>query len=303
MKYSYFNEVQNYVRCIEAAMKETMYINVILEQKVVQSCSIYSDKKGFIRRNMSKLKEHKIRRPMKLIYPTVIPLPENNTVDNSFNILIRKLSIINPLLLHTSLEKKRTFVPIRPRNLLWYCRKAIRMKLDLYSGQPRCIFTLKVKGFNTNRTSRTWQGYLPHTHEWRKGSEGLKYGCALNGSKEGVRKANFMVAMSYDKGIVLCKQYMGPITGGMFADIVREEFPAALNASINAVALHLLKDGCPCQNSKVALDAIEDVNAIVMSIPPRSPDLNPIKNIFGQVSRMDTGATSSGKKHQWGKLC
>ena len=100
IKGCYFNEIQNYIRCIEAAMKKTMYINVFLEQKIVQSCSIYSDKKKFIRSNMKKLKEHKIRRPMKLIYPTVVPLPETKTVENSFNILIRKPSKINPLLLH-----------------------------------------------------------------------------------------------------------------------------------------------------------------------------------------------------------
>ena len=74
-----------------------------------------------------------------------------------------------------------------------------------------------VKGFNTNRTTRA-----PYICEWRKSSEGLKYVLDVaKGSKEGVRNANFMVAISYDKGIVLCKQYMGPITGGMSADIVR----------------------------------------------------------------------------------
>ena len=76
--------------------------------------------------------------------------------------------------------------------------------------------------------------------------------------------------MSYDKGTVLCKQYMGPITGGMFKDIVVEEFPAALDASINLVAWRLLMDVCPHQNSKVALNAIKDVNAIVMPIPPEA---------------------------------
>ena len=54
----YFNEVQNYVRCIEATMKETMYVNVFLEHKIVHICSIYSDKKGYIRRNMNKLKKN-----------------------------------------------------------------------------------------------------------------------------------------------------------------------------------------------------------------------------------------------------
>ena len=43
-------------------------------------------------------------------------------------------------------------------------------------------------------------------------------------------------------------------------------------------------DGCPRQNSKVAKKAIQNINTIVMAIPAKSPDLNPIENIFAQVS-------------------
>ena len=38
------------------------------------------------------------------------------------------------------------------------------------------------------------------------------------------------------------------------------------------------------QNSKVAKKAMQNINAIVMTIPARSPDLNAIENIFAQVS-------------------
>ena len=43
-------------------------------------------------------------------------------------------------------------------------------------------------------------------------------------------------------------------------------------------------NGCPCQNSKVSKKAIQNINAIGMAIPTRSSDLNPIENIFNQVS-------------------
>ena len=43
-------------------------------------------------------------------------------------------------------------------------------------------------------------------------------------------------------------------------------------------------DGCPRQNSKVAKKAMKNINTIVMAIPAKSPDLNPIENIFAQVS-------------------
>ena len=36
----------------------------------------------------------------------------------------------------------------------------------------------------------------------------------------------------------------------------------------------------PCQASKVAMKALEDIEAKMHVIPPRFPDLNPIENIF-----------------------
>ena len=44
-------------------------------------------------------------------------------------------------------------------------------------------------------------------------------------------------------------------------------------------------DNCPCQNSKVALSALESIECTRHKIPARSPDLNPIENIFHVVKR------------------
>ena len=46
-----------------------------------------------------------------------------------------------------------------------------------------------------------------------------------------------------------------------------------------------LMDGCPRQNCKKAEAAYDSVNARVMKIPPKSPDLNPIENFFHLVKR------------------
>ena len=119
-----------------------------------------------------------------------------------------------------------------------------------------------------------------------KKSEGLDYGCVAKGSKEGKRNANFIVGMSYDKGIVLFELYISPITGDRFAEIVKTAIPEALEKSINPQIRRILMDGCPRQNSKVAKDAIASIGGMIMSIPARSPDLNPIENIFAQVSRI-----------------
>ena len=43
------------------------------------------------------------------------------------------------------------------------------------------------------------------------------------------------------------------------------------------------QDGCPVQNSKKEKQAFDTVVAIKFSIPPRSPDFNPIENVFNLV--------------------
>ncbi len=123
------------------------------------------------------------------------------------------------------------------------------------------------------------QARAPGAREWRKRGEGLKFNCTAKGKKEGGINVNFMVAISYGKGVVLCEQYDGTITGPKFAEIVKS-FPKAFNKSSNPKARRFLMDGCPRQNSKVAMRAIDKVNALVLKIPPRSPDLNPIENFF-----------------------
>ena len=129
IKGCYFNEVLNYIKAVEHAMNKTLYLNVFLEQKTVQSCSIYSDKKSFKSYNDNRAQEYKIRRPMKLIYPTIVPLPETKTVGNSLNILIRKPSKADPLLLHcvtiTDLNKMFKAVSLsnkeKTSNMLYVC--------------------------------------------------------------------------------------------------------------------------------------------------------------------------------------
>jgi len=41
-----------------------------------------------------------------------------------------------------------------------------------------------------------------------------------------------------------------------------------------------IMDNVPCQNSKIAKAAIKGIGTALLKILPRSPDLNPIENIF-----------------------
>ena len=85
--------------------------------------------------------------------------------------------------------------------------------------------------------------------------------------------------------MVLCEQYHGKLNGQSFANFVRELFPGLFHNSSNPKGKLFLQDGDPSQNSKKAKEAIHGMGAHKFSIPPRSPDMNPIENIFHLVKR------------------
>ena len=107
------------------------------------------------------------------------------------------------------------------------------------------------------------------------------------GKKESVsgKVANFLVAISYGKGVVFCEQYLEQLNGENFSNFVRKYFPAAFKKSANPKGMLFLKDGDPTQNSRKAKKAFDDVGCRMFSIPARSPDINPIENMFNNVRK------------------
>ena len=91
-----------------------------------------------------------------------------------------------------------------------FCQKVRRNGLMKEFWRTGISFYLDGKGFQY-KTNPDDQAHAPRARKWRKWGEGLK--CTSKGKKEGCTNANFMVAISYGKGSVLCEQYDGPITG------------------------------------------------------------------------------------------
>ncbi len=123
--------------------------------------------------------------------------------------------------------------------------------------------------------------------------ECLKLGCTSKGNKAGTgsRMVHFIVAIAYRKGVMLCEQYEERFTGTYYAEFVRKYFPRAFTNSANPRGKLFLQDGDPRQNSVAAKWALDDVNAKLFSIPPRSPDINPIENLFHLIqSKLDRDA-------------
>ena len=95
-----------------------------------------------------------------------------------------------------------------------------------------------------------------------------------------------MVAVAYGKGVILRKPYE-KIDGRFFARFVKENLNLCFAKAGPRSGLQCIfvMDNCPCQNSKVALSALGSVECTRHKIPARSPDLNPIENIFNVVKK------------------
>ncbi len=133
-----------------------------------------------------------------------------------------------------------------------------------------------------HKLNPTLNARTARTRTWKKKGESLKRENTAKGKKEGVggTMAKFMVAIAYGKGVVGCHQYHGQIDGEKFSQMVKDYFPELFRKSANARTPLFLQDGDPSQNSRIARDAWEGLNYSMFAIPARSPDLNPIENVF-----------------------
>ena len=125
------------------------------------------------------------------------------------------------------------------------------------------------------------------TRMWKKSGESLARECTAKDKKEGSagKIGKFMAAIAYGKGVIKCHQYEGHVNAQMFADFIEEHFPEMFENSANPKGKLFLQDGDPSQNSALAREAMDLVGCRVFSIPPRSPDLNPIENIFRLIGK------------------
>ena len=121
----------------------------------------------------------------------------------------------------------------------------------------------------------------PKARVWCKQGEGLQI--TAKGSKDlaGGQRLHLLVAIAYGKGVILKGPYE-KMNGWFFSQFIRDHFSlcfAAAGPKRNGQHLFVM-DNDPSQNSGLACQAMDEVEAKLHKIPPRSPDLNPIENIF-----------------------
>ena len=96
--------------------------------------------------------------------------------------------------------------------------------------------------------------------------------------------AKFIVAISHSKGVLLCERY-DTMDRNYFTSFIDQHFNTMFERSYKGLSRLWLQDGDLSQNSKAAREAIARCHSELFKIPPRSPDLDPIENIFHLVSK------------------
>lgn len=159
---------------------------------------------------------------------------------------------------------------------------ARRMKKDY----PKNVWTNRVAFYLdgvsfVHKTRPLDQATAPKGKIWRKKSEGLAPGCTSKGSKSGSggKHVKLIVGLSYNEGVVLCQQY-DHLDGRFFASFIERHFEQTFLNAKKGTSRLWLQDGDPSQNSALARKAMQNVNAELLKIPPRSPELNPCENFF-----------------------
>ncbi len=111
---------------------------------------------------------------------------------------------------------------------------------------------------------------------WRQKGEGLIY--TGKGSKElaGGRRVHVMVAIAYGKGVILAKPNE-TMTGKFFADFIKTTLIHALHKQAQKT---MGMDNDPCQSSKVAMKALEGIEAELLKIPDAITRPKPHRKYF-----------------------
>jgi hypothetical protein len=92
-------------------------------------------------------------------------------------------------------------------------------------------------------------------------------------------------SISYCKGVTMCEELAEKLTGSSFGKFVVHHFPTTFKTSVNPEGKIFLQDGDPSQNSAAAMAAVCEIGATRMSIPARSPHINPIENLFHIIKK------------------
>ena len=163
--------------------------------------------------------------------------------------------------------------------------KGIKKYYDDGLWSSRICFYFDAKYF-IHKTNLMDQAKAPQRLVWRKTNEDLIKGCTSKRNKAGYggKVVSFFAAISLGKGICYFKHYE-KLSGKILPQFIENNFIEIFRSSCNPAGNVFVQDGNPSQNCKATITVLDKIGAVQFSIPPRSPDLNPIENVLNLVER------------------
>ena len=176
------------------------------------------------------------------------------------------------------LRKKGVLLPGDLKRRLKFARKCKRLLQPVFWKRGISIY-LDGVGFEwKSNPCKSVPG--TRTMGWRKVTQGLDYNHTAKGKKEGKKNAYYYVGISYNKGVVVCKAYTGRMNAEKYERVIVPAIVKGMTNSVNPIAKRLLQDNCSIMNAQSVVEALEENGIIRFKIPPRSPDINCIENVF-----------------------
>ena len=121
----------------------------------------------------------------------------------------------------------------------------------------------------------------PEARDWRTKGEGLALTAKGSKSLPGGKRLHLVVAIAHGKGVILKEPYH-KMDGTFFYNFIKNHFNLCFGkAGPKAGRKRLfVMDNDPSQTSKKAMSALKEIECELHQIPARSPDVNPIENVF-----------------------
>ena len=120
----------------------------------------------------------------------------------------------------------------------------------------------------------------------RKKNQSLIRGCTSKGNKgrHGGKVASSFVVVSRGKGICYCEHYE-KLSDKFPAEFIENNCLEIFKSSCYPTWNVFVQDNDLSQNSKATKTDLDNIGAVQFSIPPHSPDLNPIENASNLVNK------------------
>lgn len=274
--------------------------------KIAEKCNISKSSaericKGYLRPRRNQAYSRKTGRPRKISLRMKRALQRNllKMRKDGLEVTVKKLVTYSGLSLQTATVRTYSrclnemgfwFLQSRKKGLLKESDKKGRLqyarKMERYEKSHPNFWTDEIAFYLdgvsfVHKTNPMSAAMAPKARVWRKKSEGLQV--TSKGCKDlaGGKRLHVMVPIAYGKGVVLKEPYE-KLNGLFFANFIRQHFHLCFGRAgpkRDGKRLFVM-DNDPSQTSKVAMNALKEIECELCKIPSRSPDLNPCESIF-----------------------